>query len=232
MKIQKSRIILLMILLTILATLPSVYAKTSIEIKPNSSIVYTNKTISEFFDDSMSMKNVGEGLEGSNVDVHMATNKDWAVVSYFSNSAYGTEGEGQNTGITISLDGKEYFSTNGNVTGVMDFGKTITVTAGLISNYQSLEDTSSTDEPYDYGKSIIANAANDNYVNLIEEGNVVRKSMAITGWYNTKEHIRDWLDTPYSAREGIFGFSGGLGLTGAESGAAKSNVTFRPVLWN
>ena len=35
--------------------------KTSIEIKTNGNI-YTNKTVSEFFDESMAMKNTGESL--------------------------------------------------------------------------------------------------------------------------------------------------------------------------
>ena len=44
--------------------------------------VFTNRTISDFYDICKEMKNVGQGLEGTDVDVHMATNKEWATVSY------------------------------------------------------------------------------------------------------------------------------------------------------
>lgn len=111
MKYKKLRISILFVICMTLIIAHKVNAKTSIEIKANGNI-YTNKTVSEFFDESMAMKNTGESLEGSNVNVHMATNLDWAIVSYFSNSAYGTNGEGKNTGTAITIDGKTgHYST-------------------------------------------------------------------------------------------------------------------------
>ena len=92
MKYKKLGISILFVICMTLIISPKANAKTSIEIKANGNI-YTNKTVSEFFDESIAMKNTGESLEGSNVNVHMATNLDWAIVSYFSNSAYGTNGE-------------------------------------------------------------------------------------------------------------------------------------------
>ena len=235
MKIQKSKLVASFILLSILVILPQVYAKTSIEIKPNSSLVYTNKTISDFFDESLYMKKPGEGLEGSNVDVHMATNKDWAIVSYFSNSAYGTNGKGKNTGTTISIGGKDYLSTNGNATGVMDFGKNHTFTAGVIENYKGVLDTSETEEPYDYGKSIITNAENNRYVDLGSmEITTVFKPIAYVGWYGATAHlVHNRTDHPFSVRKGLFGGLYGTNEgTGKATGKANQEITFRPVIFN
>lgn len=180
MKREKIKYILLIMLIGLTVAMPQAYAKTSIEIKPNASTVYTNKTISEFFDESMAMKNVGEGLEGSDVDVHMATNTDWAIFSYFSNSQYGTNGKGQNNGLDVTIGGTTYKSTNGNITGMMDLGKTLTYTSGLINNYKELSDT---EEVYINGRSIILNATNSRYVDL---SNVSRESMGFRAWYRGK----------------------------------------------
>lgn len=202
MKTKKIKYILLITIITIILIMPKAYAKTSIEIKP-SSTVYTNKTISEFFIDTIHMNSEGEGLEGSNVDVHMATNTDWAIVSYFSNSAYGTGGTGKNDGIATSINGTNYLSTNGNITGVMNFGKTITYTAGVISNFEEIEESSTI---YSDGKELIRNATNKYHVNIVKKTGM-EKDMAKTGW-NTPlqfDSIGSSIDYPYSIRKGLFG---------------------------
>ena len=228
MKVLKNKFILSIILLTILSIVPQVYAKTSIEIKPNSDTVYTNKTISQFFDEAMAMKNVGEGLEDSNVDVHMATNTDWAIVSYFSNSAYGTNGEGNDTGVNVTMGGKTYKSTNGNVTGVMNFGSTLTWTAGVSSKYKSIVNTTKTEEVYDWGESIIEHATNSKYVDLLHT--VSAKDMALRSGY-----IYDNIALPFSVRKDIFTLYGSGKLSAGypdTDGQAKKNITFRPAFWN
>lgn len=233
MKREKIKYILLIMLIGIMLVMPQAYAKTSIEIKPNASTVYTNKTISEFFDESMAMKNIGEGLEGSDVDVHMATNTDWAIVSYFSNSAYGTNGAGKNSGITTSINGTDYLSTNGNVTGVMNFGKTVTYTSGVISNYEEIEESATV---YSNGKRIIENANNEKHVDLINTVKI--KDMAHTSWYkvtatNIWTGFGSTISAPYSMRSGLFAVIGGKdkSVTQIPDGSAK-NRTFRPVIWN
>ena len=228
---KKIKFILQVILITILTVVPQVYAKTSIEIKPGGSVVYTNKTISSFFDESMAMKNVGEGLEGANVDVHMSTNMDWAIVAYFSNSAYGTSGEGKNDGVATTINGKEYLSTNGNATGVMDFGKTPTYTSGVLSNYSELVDSEETEEPYDWGKSVILNADNNKYVDLLNT--VTRKEMAVTNWYGAIGVINKFQDKPFSQRKGLFGLMAGFHTSPlTPTGEASTSYTFRPSIWN
>lgn len=229
MKIEKFKYILPIIIISILGISTKVYAKTSIEIKP-SSTVYTNKTISEFFDESMAMKNVGEGLEGSNVDVHMATNTDWAIFAYFSNSQYGTGGEGKNNGIATSINGTSYLSTNGNITGMMNLGKTHTYTSGIISKFEEIEESSTV---YSNGKSIIANATNKKYVDLINTA--AEKDMGKRAWYGNWYGIGNSKERPYSIRSGLFYLTGGGGnfLGGYKTdGAASTNYTFRPVIWN
>ena len=103
--------------------------------------VFTDRSISDFYDMCKEMKDAGQGLEGTTVDPHMATNKEWATVSYFSNSNYGTATVGKNTGIEVTIDEATYQSTNGNATGVMDWGKTITMTAGILSQYTDIQET-------------------------------------------------------------------------------------------
>ena len=242
MKIEKSKFIIL-IILAILGIMPQAYAKTSIEIKPNTG-VYTNKTISEFFDESMAMKNVGEGLEGSNVDVHMATNTDWAIFAYFSNSQYGTNGEGKNTGIDVTIGDKTYKSTNGNLTGMMNFGSMLTYTAGVISNYTNIVDTSATEEPYDWGKSIIENMKeyiekhpnnpNNPHVDLINT--VSANAIAATGWYGSWNRVGVRIGEPFSLRRGLFGLLSGAYDPSSRyytpNGNATTQHTFRPVIWN
>ena len=234
MKTKKIKYILLITIITIILIMPKAYANTSIEIKP-SSTVYTNKTISEFFDDTIFMKRPGEGLEGSDVDVHMATNTDWAIVSYFSHSAYGTNGEGKNTGLDVTIGGTIYQSTNGNITGIMNLGKTYTYTSGIISNFAEIEEGSTV---YSDGRRIIESAIKKeyNHVNVVTTTGMV-KDMAATGWYgrSIENSINTYTAYPYSGRVGLFSLVCGGGNSSHKNlpdGSASENRTFRPVIWN
>lgn len=227
MRYIKIKVSFLWIVVITLMIIPQAYAKTSIEIKPNGNI-YTNKTISEFFDESIAMKNNGECLEGSNVDVHMATNLDWAIVSFFSNSAYGTNGEGKYTGTKITIDGNEdHYSTNGNITGVMDLGKNYTYTAGIIANYSDITDETIKNN----GKSLISNS-NTKYVDEFEYKNNWGpvKKYAATQWYSSGEtFLGNSVSRPYTIRNNLFHMTGG-GFRDIENGKGDSSVTFRPVI--
>lgn len=178
------------------------YSYAAIEIKDSSSEVLTNKTISEFYDMAEDMKNLGQGLEGTTVDVKMANNYEWAVVSYFSNSNYGTAGAGQNTG--TQLTGTSHYSTNGNITGVMDWGKTYTFTAGIIESYASKTLTT-------VGGSSIINNAGTNRVDKFKRSLTYRDyTIAKTGWYGMPiNEVYEDPNHPYSYRNGLFGFAGG-----------------------
>lgn len=219
MKYIKIKISFLLIIVSTLMIIPQTYAKTSVEIKPNGN-KYTNKTVSEFFDESMAMKNTGECLEGSNVDVHMATNLDWAIVSYFSNSAYGTNGEGKNTGTSITIDGSSgHYSTNGNITGIIDWGRTITYTAGLRNDYKNITD----DTIQQNISSLKINASNNRYIDIFPNmnWNVFSKKIAAISWYSAsvytagENNIASW-------RKGLFEIRGDNGR--------RTDITFRPVI--
>lgn len=195
--------------------------------------VFTDRSISDFYDMCKEMKDVGQGLEGTTVDPHMATNKEWATVSYFSNSNYGTATVGKNTGIEVTIDEATYQSTNGNATGVMDWGKTITMTAGILSQYTDIQET---DTVYTNGKSIIENATNSQYVDIVDQ--VDYNSIARNGWYNSQYRMENSLSYPYSVRFGLFGFNVGIGQGtnyygyNSTTGAPNANATFRPIIFN
>ena len=222
MKYKKLRISILFVICMTLIIAPKVNAKTSIEIKANGNI-YTNKTVSEFFDESMAMKNTGESLEGSNVNVHMATNLDWAIVSYFSNSAYGTNGEGKNTGTAITIDGKTgHYSTNGNITGVMDWGMNQTYTAGLRTDYQDI-----TDETIKGNiSSLVANVNNNRYVDIfpIAKWRNIQSIAAYSQWYH------DPLSVYTGGTNAIIGCRARLFAIQTNTGFATTEGTFRPVI--
>ena len=105
-----------------------------------------NVSVSDSYTMCKGMKtNTGESLKGTGVDVHLATNKDWGAVSYLSNSIYGTNTTGGNTGIQVTISGVKYYSTTTNITGVMNWGanpnvERRTFTSGLINSYTSGND--------------------------------------------------------------------------------------------
>lgn len=186
-----------------------------------------------------SMKNSGESLVGTNVDVHLSTNKDWGAVSYLSDSIYGTNGAGQNTGVRVTINGVNYYSTTNNITGVMNWGSNpnttmYTQTAGLINNYTSGNDNVT--ELYTNRET--------NYVDFINPTVATNtKGMAIhesDKKYNTSFACNNNAanNYPCSYRQGLFG-----GVFGASAfdyslnqkrsnGGPYGDVTFRPVIWN
>ena len=244
---MKNRIIFkvsIFVIATICLSFSKSYA--AIEIKDTTSVL-TNKTISEFYDMTEEMKNVGQGLEGTgtNLDVKMANNYEWAAVSYFSNSSYGTGGEGGNTG--IQLEGSTHKSTNGNITGVMDWGKTYTFTAGIIANWKNDSGTVQITDPtvLSNGASIIS-AAGTNIVDKFKNSvGADDYDIAKATWYSTSDN---WVTSraqnnvlyPYCFRQGLFGFYGGnkwdlrwysFDNEYRANGAANSTLTFRPVFY-
>lgn len=223
-KLKKIKVLILSIIFILLTTVKS-YGAVAIM---NGGNTFTNRSISDFYNISKEMKNIGQGLESTSVDVHMATNKEWATVSYFSNSAYGTATVGQNKGIEIDIDGRKYLSTNGNATGIMDWGKTITFTSGLISNYTEMDKSSAV---YTNGKSLVDNAGKDRKIDILSNSTSA-VSIGKNGWYNSWNYLGNDLRYPYSVRSGLFGFNaGGNGIgNNSSSGAASTNITFRPVI--
>lgn len=220
--------ICLMLILAILIFSINNKVNAAIAIKEAGTSALTGKTISEFFDMAQQMTQSGQALEGTSLDPHMATNKEWAAVSYLSNSNYGTAGEGQNTGMTVTINGNSHYSTTDNITGVIDWGKTASFTAGILSD----ADTKITDETVRAnGKSLINNSRVDIVDSLSAE------SVACLGWYgsmarkNQNNYAR-----PYSARIGLYGMmigyisDGMLAMWETRFSGGSGGGTFRPVL--
>lgn len=201
----------------------------AIEIKDSTSVL-TNKTISDFYKMAEEMQNVGQGLEGTNINVKMANNYEWAAVSYFANSNYGTGG-GNNSGTDCTTAVKTHKSTNGNITGIMDWGKTYSFTAGIISDYASKTLTTAGNLSSDPTTSVIVNKAGTNAIDKFSSSTNAQ-AIARNGWYSSWNYISADANYPYSVRQGLFGFNGGGYSNGSvASGAARNDVTFRSVFY-
>ncbi len=197
---MKSKIKLLMVFtLLSLIFIPYSNVQAAVAIKESGTVI-TTKTISEFFDMFLDMTEEGQGLEGMNVIPHMATDKDWETITYFSNSIYGTSGEGKNTGISIKINEKSHYSANGNITGVMDLGKTATYTAGV---YYQASETSTGASTWENGKRLIEVLNSDENTELVNLSGGVRPlgyAIDLSGLRNGSINAK----YPYSTRFGMF----------------------------
>ena len=198
-----------------------------------------NTTISNSYLLCQGMTGQGESLQGATVKPHLATNKDWGAVSYLANSMYGTNTEGKNNGVTVSINGINYYSTTGNETGVMNWGSNpnaekYTQTAGIINTYDNMNSTAKDNVTEIY------NNRNSSFVDIVKTDdftaqNTLGMAMGETrGIYSSWAYASTYKDYPISIRSGLFGFSvGSYGYYNSlTSGLADSRVTFRPVIWN
>ena len=210
--------------------------------KGTDSMVLTSVTNSYVL--CQNMKETGESLEGSSVLPHLSTNADWGAVSYLSNSIYGTNTQGQNTGVQISIDGVKYYSTTGNATGVMNWGANpntlrLSQTASLIQKY--VEDNSTSTANDDVIE--LLNNKDTRYVEIINTGGMdftIKNTLGMALMETRNIYSETWgfvaqyPDYPISVRQGLFGFCVGdyYSVYRSTSGAAFNNATFRPVIWN
>ncbi len=210
-------LIIIMLLVIALGMINTVNG--AVAIKESGTNVLTNQTISNFYDMSLQMKNVGQGLEGTqdNVEPHLVTNTEWAIVSYFSNSNYGTSGEGVKS---ITINGNAHNSTNGNATGVMDWGRNITMTAGYIEDYLS-RDGDFYYECKENGKSLLAEGAK--YVENIASSEFRSEKYA--------NRTGTLYVSPYIHRRGLFEMATDS-HDDYDLGKPSAKATFRPTIWN
>ncbi len=209
----------------------------AIEIKPGTTPITLTTVSNSYLKCRELTTTVGESLYGaSTLQPHLATNSDWGAVSYLSNSAYGTNTAGQNKGTEITINSVKYYSTNGNVTGVMNWGVNpnatrYTQTAGLISTYDSSTSTASANVTELY------NNRETRFVDFINPGTAtLTKGMAMqetSGQYSGGTFSTSTQNNyPGSIRSGLISGIFGYGSYGVASGVAANNVTFRPVIWN
>ena len=232
---MRKKIIFSLIILSVMLIIGQVsYA--AVEIIPSKSgdgkDAIVNTTVSNSYLLCQGMKDTGGTLKGTSVKPHLATNKDWGAVSYLSNSIYGTNTQGGNNGVQVTINGVNYYSTTTNITGVMNWGsnpnkKLVTQTAGLNRNYTSASSNDNVIELYNNRES--------KYVEYIDPSNTsLTKGMAIQ---ETKAYDAMPWDSVYciSIRHNLISgdWSYHASYNGnAGSGSANSIVTFRPVVWN
>ena len=234
---RKIVILSLLIAISIIAMIPNSYGALNSKptTKTDGSNVLVKSTVSNSYLLCQQMKNNGESLYGATVKPHLATNKDWGAVSYLSNSIYGTNTAGQNTGVEVTINGVTYYSTTGNASGVMNWGinkyKTLyTQTAGLIDNYTS-------------GNNNVTELYNNRDTEYVEYINPTTASLTIgMAMQETSGKFGSFTTAtssayPCSIRGGLFaggfGYNYGAGYQIAPaSGSVYNNVTFRPVVWN
>ena len=234
----KIKISMILIAILMMAIIPNSYGALTSKptTKTDGSNVLVNKTVSASYLLCQQMKSNGESLYGTSVKPHLATNKDWGAVSYLSNSVYGTNTTGQNTGIEKTINGVRYYSTTGNASGVMNWGSNpyktggfYTYTSGLMSNYTS--GISSVNDLY--------NNKDSQYVEYINPTlSAQTQGMAISetqSKYSGKYVVSYTSNEPCSIRAGLFGIYFGS-VNGPEwdwcKGGGSSLKTFRPVVWN
>ena len=209
-------------IIILLLSYSSSYAEV-LQIINSGSATVTNYTISDFYLMAEGLTGTGQALEGTNVDVKMANNYEWAVVSYFSNSAYGTGGTGGN------LDNGG--STNGNITGVYNWGKTYTFTAGIIDSYASKTLTTAGNLTSDSTRNILLEKIGSNRIDKFMGTGDSDYSIAKSGWYSWINWCGSNENYPYSARKGLFGFVGGVSGRGEYPSGTSNAATFRPVFY-
>ena len=231
-------IISLLTIISIIAIIPKSYGALNSKptTKTDGSNVLVNTTVSNSYLLCQQMKSNGESLYGTTVKPHLATNKDWGAVSYLSNSIYGTNTAGKNTGVEVTINGVIYRSTTGNASGVMNWGSNkykglYTQTAGLISNYSSGNDN----------VTELYNNRETEYVDFINPGTAsLTIGMAIqetSGRLGGSFYAGTSTTYPSVVRSGLFGgyfgtSSSGSGHANRAVGAAQGDATFRPVVWN
>lgn len=247
---RKLIIISILILISIILVIPKSYGAIALEPtimengkEKNPVIVHT--TISNSYSLCQQMTKNGESLYGTTVKPHLATNKDWGAVSYLSNSAYGTNREGKNTGVTTTINGVDYYSTTGNASGVMNWGsnpnKTLyTQTAGIIKAYMDLSEADRL--ALNSYVTALATAADSNspYVEILKtqvgsfSGPTIGMALSETSQYSflVTKIVYPQPQSPSVLRKGLFEYNVGCGSPLYPDGTSKSNNTFRPVVWN
>jgi len=235
---MRKKIIFSLIILSIMFTVGQAsYA--AVEIVPSKNGKGTDAivdtTVSNSYLLCQGMKNAGESLKGTSVKPHLATNKDWGAVSYLSNSIYGTNTQGGNNGIEVTIDNVKYYSTTTNITGVMNWGSNpnvtrYTQTAGLIDNYDPSRSLAK-----DYVVELYTNKDTKyvDFINLQQNDSTLGMALGETKNFYNSAISRD-NDHPVSIRRGIFKCNMGAneGIAGIVRGLKSNTTTFRPVIWN
>ena len=200
MKSKKQLIVGIIIALMLL--IPTI-SKANMEMKPGTT-VWTGITVSDAYDACRGLDVVGSALGTDKLDPHLALNKDWGAVAYLAVSSIGNVGTSNLPTVTIGEN--SYTTTTGNLTGVMNFGKTNTYTSSGLSTVIG------TAKNPGWRQSLIDNK-DTRYVELLPGTADVKntRGMAIKEteeWFSSKVDYPVY-DEPLMLRDGVLGFFNG-----------------------
>ena len=224
------RLILLIIVFIIVVLLKGniVFAESTIQVVPtknddkNSTVsAWTDISVSNAYEICQNLNKNYSTLGTDKLKAHLTTNADWYAVSLLAYSAYGN---------------RDASNTTGNKTGIMRLGTLDTFTASLMGeassniNIKSLYDNLALKSPYVEKVETYTNRLqNSKGMGLLESEYFVTNK----GGYL----YADSVSLPVCTRHNLFGITLGKGSWqyggyDHSNGSPKTEVTFRPVIWN
>lgn len=224
---MKTKITKILIMILIMATIyvPVAFCSSAdtVRMKIDNGTLWTNITVSESYEECLSLNSTSSTLGTSALEAHLTTDYDWSAMAVFSASQYGKSTNNTPT------------STNNNKSGLYDIGE-LTQTTGLLSGA-----TSTTTEYISYlFDSTTGNPKK--YVNMINTSTGIddsgRKCIPFVlnggtlGWLSSWTFAGTDTRFPVSIKNGLFGVRIGINGYYGAYGNGETNVTFRPVIWN
>ena len=211
MKKREEILIMVIIFLLIVLLLPTI-TKAGVESKPGTT-AWTNISVSNAYDVCYGMASGGSTLGNCSLDPHLALNKDWGAAAYLAISGYGAVTTKTGPAVTIG-EKSDYTSTTGNITGIINLGKTgYCFTASSIA--VGLEEESSNNQ---YRTSLIKNK-DTRYVETLpdpgEEDATNTKGMAMVEtqrWFGFYYGYKTTAEYPLAARTGVLGICANYGM--------------------
>ena len=196
------------------------------QILPNDNAhpVWNNITVSESYDECLSLNSTTSTLGTDALRAHLVTNADWSAMAIFSISQYGgvksnqpTWSNNNNSGVYIPI-GYNYFVQT---TGILD---TVNSSHKLYNNFKSLIDENG--NPKKYVKKWSINRAANNFVAFSDDGTYE--------YYTSSKSFGNNSDRPSCVMSGLFSvyFAVQPADWNITYGAKSNNVTFQPVIWN
>ena len=194
----------------------------AVELKPGTSTV-SALNLKECFFNSYNMRNAGSSLGTNNLDPHLATSKDWGITTYLALSNYGVINKdnaygfmnSQSSGFKVTIDSKQYTSSTGNKTGIMNMGYTNTAVASFREDQLS------------------SVTYLDGYSRLVDSltGSNNTTGMALTETKEFKNSSYGGFVPPEGNYAGIIRKNGYLATAYYPSNSGPSS-SYRPVIWN
>lgn len=204
----------------------TIKSNAAMAIKPGTSS-WTKISVSESYQQCYNLRNSDATLGKNNLDPHLTLNKDWGAVAYLAISPYGKV-EKDIRGPKISINGTNYYTTTGNITGVMNMGEYYTQTSSLLGGNGNDNTTNLTNNlSTKYVENLSAETSIEN-----TRGQAIAETW---GWFSSDKYYST-SSAPVGIRHGILGLGNyGFGYYGNDYSIGmgrSSTATFRPVIWN